>query len=295
MDVFFIGSVKFSSEMLKSLLLVPHINIVGLATKSKSSFNSDHCDLSDIAMEAGIPFKYVGDINAPQIINWISNLKPHVIFCLGWSSLLSKELINVPTFGTIGYHPAELPNNKGRHPLIWALVLGLECTASTFFLIDEGADSGDIINQIRVKIDFEDTASSLYSKVVQTAKLQLNQIVSDLTNDSINRISQKESTGNHWRKRSKIDGRIDWRMKSNDIYNLIRALGHPYPGAHFDYLGQEIKVWKSLPYMEELPLNIEPGKVLKFNNGEIIVKTGDGAIILLEHEFANNSIGTYLI
>jgi methionyl-tRNA formyltransferase len=294
MRAFFIGTVEFSRQMLNRMLANPQVEIVGLATKSNSSFNSDHSDLSDIAIENGIPFKYVRDINAPHIVNWITHLRPHVIFCLGWSSLITKELIAVPTFGVIGYHPAELPNNKGRHPQIWAMVLGLEYTASTFFLIDEGADSGDIINQTRVKIDFEDTAGSLYSKLVHTARLQLNQIVSDLTNSSINRISQKESTGNHWRKRSKMDGRIDWRMRSNDIYNLVRALGHPYIGAHFDYQGNEIKVWKcAIPQIDNLQ-NLEPGKVHKIEDQSIFVKTGDGFIQLIEHELDVKEIQAYL-
>lgn len=295
MRFFFIGSVVFSREMLETVLNFSNADIVGIATKSSSKFNSDHSDLSDLAIKHNIPYKFVRDINAVHIANWIESLKPDVIFCLGWSSLIKENILNIPKKGVIGYHPAELPNNKGRHPQIWAMVLGLEYTASTFFLIDERADTGDIICQTRVKIDFEDTAFSLYSKLIQTAKLQLKQILLDIINNSINRIPQNESAGNYWRKRSKLDGRIDWRMRTNDIYNLVRALGHPYPGAHFDYMGQEIKVWKCLPYFEELPANIEPGKVLESGNGHIVVKTCDGAIVLLEHELANNLIGLYLI
>jgi methionyl-tRNA formyltransferase len=295
MRVFFIGSVVFSREMLETVLNFSNLDVVGIATKLSSNFNSDHSDLSDLAIKHNIPYKYVRDINAVHIADWIESLKPDVIFCLGWSSLIKENILNIPKKGVIGYHPAELPNNKGRHPQIWAMVLGLEYTASTFFFIDERADSGDVICQTRVKIDFEDTAFSLYSKLIHTARLQLKQILLDLINNSINRIPQNESVGNHWRKRSKLDGRIDWRMRTNDIYNLVRALGDPYPGAHFDYLGQEIKVWKCLPYTEEVPVNIEPGKVVEFSNGQIIVKTCDGAIVLLDHELTNNLNDLYLI
>lgn len=295
MRAFFVGTVEFSRQMLTFLLTIPQIEIIGLATKSKSSFNSDHSDLSDIAIENKIPYKYVKDINAPHIIDWIKTLKPEIIFCLGWSALISKNLISVPNLGIIGYHPAELPYNKGRHPQIWAMVLGLEYTASTFFFIDESADSGDIINQTKIKIEFEDSAYDLYKKLIETAKNQLVQIVLDLNSNSIKRISQKENSGNNWRKRSKIDGRIDWRMRTIDIYNLVRALSYPYPGAHFDYLDQEIKVWKCLPYNGSISGNIEPGKVLSFENNEIIVKTGDGAIVLIQHELKVNQIAPYLL
>ncbi len=295
MKAFFIGTVQFSREMLESLLNIPQLEIVGLATKSSSSFNSDHTDLSDLAIKNGFPFKYVKDINAPHIVDWIKQLQPDVIFCLGWSSLIAKELISIPTFGVIGYHPAELPNNKGRHPQIWAMVLGLQYTGSTFFFMDEGADSGDIVNQVKVKIEFDDTAKSLYDKLILTAKIQLGEIVKDLVNQTIVRFSQKNEIGNHWRKRSKADGRIDWRMRTIDIFNLVRALSHPYPGAHFDYLGQEIKVWQCIPYTEFVAENLEPGKVLGFNNGEIIVKTADGAIVLKNHELIVEKIEPYLL
>jgi methionyl-tRNA formyltransferase len=295
MKVFFIGTVQFSREMLESLLNNPELEIVGLATKSSSSFNSDHTDLSDLAIKNAFPFKYVKDINAPHIVDWIKHLKPDIIFCLGWSSLIAKELISVPTFGIIGYHPAELPNNKGRHPQIWAMVLGLQYTGSTFFFMDEGADSGDIVNQAKVKIEFDDTAKSLYDKLILTAKNQLGEIVKDLLNNTIVRLSQKKEIGNYWRKRSKIDGRIDWRMRTIDIYNLVRALSHPYPGAHFEYLGQEIKVWQCIPFNEFVAENLEPGKVLGFNDGEIIIKTADGAIILKNHELIVEQIEPYLL
>ena len=68
--------------------------------------------------------------------------------------------------GVIGYHPAALPKNRGRHPLIWALVLGLKKTASSFFIMDERADSGDVISQEEIIINDDDDASSLYAKMI---------------------------------------------------------------------------------------------------------------------------------
>jgi methionyl-tRNA formyltransferase len=296
MKVFFIGSVVFSREMLETMLGFSKVDIVGIATKSSSSFNSDHSDLSDLAVKYNIPYKYVRDINAPQIIDWIESLRSDVIFCLGWSSLIKENILNIPKKGVIGYHPAELPHNKGRHPQIWAMVLGLEKTASTFFLMDQGADTGEIISQSEIKIEFEDNAKSVYDKLIKTAKVQLLELLIKLNNDSLIKISQDKNAGNHWRKRSKEDGRIDWRMRTIDIYNLVRALSFPFPGAHFDYQGNEVKVWECRPYEQDVPKNYEPGKILGNENGEIIVKTGDGAIVLLNLELhALDQKESYLI
>jgi methionyl-tRNA formyltransferase len=284
MRAFFIGAVVFSREMLETILGFNIVEVVGIATKSSSPFNSDHSDLADLAVKHNIPYQYVRDINAPHMVDWIESLRPDVIFCLGWSFLMKEHILNVPKKGVVGYHPAELPHNKGRHPQIWAMVLGLEYTASTFFLMDQGADTGDIISQSKIKIEFEDNAKSVYEKLIKTAKIQLIEILIKLNYDSLTKIPQDKNIGNHWRKRSKEDGRIDWRMRTIDIYNLVRALSFPYPGAHFDFHGNEVKVWQCIPYEHDVPKNYEPGKILGNENGEIIVKTGDSAIILMNHE-----------
>ena len=94
----------------------------------------------------------LGTLIAKANNKWIQDLNPDLIFCLGWSSLLKRSTLDIPKFGVIGYHPSLLPKNKGRHPIIWALALGLKETGSTFFLMNEGVDTGKIINQKRLKL-----------------------------------------------------------------------------------------------------------------------------------------------
>lgn len=285
MNVFFIGTVHFSRKMLEVLIQMEEIKIVGIATKSKSELNSDHTDLSDIAGAMKIPFKYVRDINAPHILKWIHSLNPEIVFCFGWSFLIKNELIKLAENGVIGYHPSKLPQNRGRHPLIWALVLGLEETASTFFRMDESADSGDICSQKLVKITKKDTAKDLYNKMIKIAEQQLYEFVPKLKNDTINWKKQNNTEANTWRKRAKADGEIDFRMTSSSIYNLVRALTRPYIGAHLKFGDEEIKVW-SCEIGPNYSLNIEPGKILKVRQDKrILVKSGDSSVWLKEHEF----------
>ena len=132
MKILFIGTVEFSYRALKKLVEL-NADIVGICTKDKSNFNSDFADLTPICNKNKIPLKYIDDINSIENINWIKSLNPDVIFCFGWSSLIKKELLNLTKLGIVGYHPASLPENRGRHPIIWALTLGLKKSASTFF------------------------------------------------------------------------------------------------------------------------------------------------------------------
>ncbi|MCE2613624.1 formyl transferase [Flavobacteriaceae bacterium D16] len=283
MRIFFIGTVEFSKRTLNKIVDLKG-NIVGVATKSKSGFNADFSDLTPICEANGIPFKYVKDINAPHIIDWIQTLQPDIIFCFGWSSLLKKDLLTLAPKGVIGYHPAALPSNRGRHPIIWALVLGLQETASTFFFMGEGADDGDILSQEKVEISKADDASSLYEKLTTSALNQIAVFLDQLASDTYMRLQQDHSKANSWRKRSRKDGEIDFRMSSQAIYNLVRGLTRPYVGAHIDKEEEEIKVWK-VEIGKTYNTNIEPGKVLNVKNNQIEVKTGDGSIWLVEHEF----------
>lgn len=293
MKILFVGTVEFSYKALEKLIELK-AEVVGVCTKEKSYFNSDFSDLTPLCQENKIPYKFVDDINSKENIEWINTLNPDIIFCFGWSNLIKKELLNLPIMGVIGYHPASLPQNRGRHPLIWALVLGLNQSASTFFFMQEGADDGDILSQEEFEILYEDDAKSLYNKVSNIALNQIEEFLPKLQNNSFQRIKQNHDKANIWRKRGKADGKIDFRMTSNAIYNLVRALTKPYVGAHIEYKGREISIWK----VEEINFdknNIEFGKILENDGKTIIVKTYDKAIRILEHEFEDlPKVGEYL-
>jgi methionyl-tRNA formyltransferase len=130
MRVIFIGAVQFSKYALERLLAT-NAQIVGVCTLQNSKFNADHEDLSSVCNTYGIPWRYTEDINSAESISWISGKAPDVIFCFGWSRLLKQDLLRLAPLGIVGFHPAALPANRGRHPLIWALVLGLKKTATT--------------------------------------------------------------------------------------------------------------------------------------------------------------------
>ena len=293
MKIMFIGTVEFSYKALKKLIEL-NAEIVGVCTKKKSDFNSDFKDLTPLCKKVDIPFKYVDDINSIENIDWIRSLSPDIIFCFGWSNLIKKDLLTLPKMGIVGYHPALLPKNRGRHPLIWALVLGLSDSGSTFFFMTEGADDGDILSQEKVKILYEDNAKSLYDKVSNIALRQIEDFLPKLQNNSFKTIKQNNDLANVWRKRGKVDGKIDFRMTSRAIYNLVRALTKPYIGAHVEYNEQDISIWN----VEEVEFdqnNIEFGKVLENDGKSIVVKTYDKAIKIIDHGFKElPKVGEYL-
>lgn len=296
MRIAYIGSVIFSAKALEKLISIK-ADVVGVVTKNESAFNSDFFDLSTIAQSNEIPYHYTSNINSPETVNWIKELNPDVVFCFGWSNLIKKEVLDISRLGVIGYHPTLLPYNKGRHPLIWAKVLGLQKSGSTFFFMDEGADTGDILSQKEFVINFEDDANVLYNRLIENALVQIEDFCSELETGNYTRIQQDTTKGNSWRKRGKKDGIIDFRMSSSVICNLTRALTKPYVGAHIEYNGTDIKIWGvEVSEYDSTNDNIEPGKVLSILENKIEVKTGDSAIWLVNHEFKElPQVGTYII
>lgn len=282
MRIVFIGSVKFSEDALKQLVEMS-ANIVGVCTKEESVFNADHVNLRSFCELNEIPWIYSDNINSDHTSSWIRTLNPDVIFCFGWSEIIKDELLGIPPMGVIGFHPTALPKNRGRHPLVWSLVLGLKETASTFFFMDLGADSGDIISQVEIQIGPEDNANDLYKKVTEVAKKQILEFVPKLALGTVERQKQNNALANVWRKRGITDGLIDWRMSAEAIHNLVRGLSKPYVGAHLIFKGSEIKVWKTTIWTES-PANIEPGKILLISEAGTVVKCGTGAICLTQTE-----------
>ncbi len=293
MKIVFIGAVQFSLESLNHLVNLD-AEVVGVCTLEHSEINSDHVDLMDFCVLNEIPCVYINDINSIESITWIKEKSPDIIFCFGWSKLIKRELLRLAPLGIIGFHPAALPANKGRHPIVWALVLGLEKTASTFFLMDDSVDGGDIISQEELLIESDDDANTLYEKIVSVALIQISNFLPEITKGVLKRIKQDENHSNIWRKRGVQDGRIDWRMSALSIHNLVRGLTKPYVGAHFLLNGKEIKVWKTSPIFD-VPNNIEPGKVMLHLGEDIVIKCGEGAISLTIAEVnLKDHIGSYL-
>lgn len=294
LKIILIGCVK-SSELFLNKLIEIKVDIVGVVTKKESKINSDFVDLSVICREHSIDYFYVENINSEASKDYLYSKKPDLVLCLGWSQLVDQEILAIPQMGCVGFHPAELPHNRGRHPLIWSLVLGLERTASTLFLMDATADTGNILSQEYVDIEYEDDAATLYDKVMKIAVDQLERLLEDFSSYSVHKLQQSVEAGNEWRKRGKEDGRIDWRMSSRGIYNLVRGLTKPYVGAHFVYQNQDYKVWKVKEIVTEEYRNIEPGKIIQVvTKNHFIVKTGENLIEVLMCDDIELKGGEYL-
>lgn len=298
MKIGFIGCVESSYKALETLLSLKSegIEVVAVVTKPKSTVNSDFVDLTPLCKENDIPFHYEVLKDKKDSLTFLAQYKLDVIYCFGWSYLLDTEMLQLAPYGAIGYHPAPLPKARGRHPIIWALALGLHKTASTFFLMDEGADSGAILSQKAVDIETEDNARSLYNKLLGIASDQILDFSRALAKGEAVFHPQDNSQATYWRKRSRKDGLIDWRMQADSIHNLVRALVPPYPGAEYIYDETSHIVTKTSLINEGFSKLIEPGCILQVDENRFLIKCGGtSALWVYEQQIAKSiKIGDYL-
>jgi methionyl-tRNA formyltransferase len=287
--IVFIGSVVFSKTCLEEVIRNGG-NVIAVFTikRDPTKFSYDFSDLADIAKEQKIPLFYFKKINDTSTIAQLRQLKPDVIFAFGISQIISSEILHIPPRGCIGAHPTLLPKHRGRHPIIWALVNGLTESGLTFFYMDNGADSGDILWQQSFAIHIKDDAYSLYCKIEEAARKAIGEFLPQLQEGKASRIPQDHSKASYWRKRSEEDGQIRWNTSSMQIYNLVRGLTHPYPGAHTFLQDEKITIWKSRLLEENKKEPIFPGQILVSNPDSFIVGTGDGYLEVLEWSYINN-------
>ena len=288
MRIVFIGAVRFSRHALAETIAAGGdvVAVLTLAAEDATA-SSDYTDLAPLAESHGIPVHRVKGTNSAETIALVRSLRPEVIFVFGWSRLLAAEMLSIPELGCLGVHPALLPKHRGRHPLIWALVEGMEESGLTFFFLDEGADSGDIIWQKPFPIDIEDDAGVLYAKIEALATEAIHEFVPQLADGTAKRVSQDHSKATYWRKRGQEDGVIDWSAPAMTTYNLIRALARPYAGANTYFRGEKVTVWRATPPQagNKTLEDRVPGMIVALDDQGLTVATEDGDLTLVEIEY----------
>ena len=251
-------------------------------------------DLSVFMSEKGLDYLEVEDINAPENIAILEAYSPDVIFS-GWPKILKQPIFSVPRFCIIGSHPTALPFNRGRHPLHWEIVLGFSESKLSFFRMDEGVDSGRILLQLPYEIRPEDTIADLVIRVNPVAysgSCQLGQRLA--TADVPEGIEQDHNKANYWRKRTRHDVTIDFRMSAEHIVRTVRSFTLPYPCAMLLFDQYVLHVFEatitSKVFSSEELQRIEPGKIIHADSHRIRVKAIDRIVDLTCQERLPNSL-----
>ena len=255
---------------------------------------SGQCAFDEVAEGHGAVLIETADINDEATLEAIRACDPELVFVVGWSQLVRSPLIALAHEGVFGMHPTLLPRHRGRAAIPWAILSGLARTGVTLFeIVDETADSGAIVGQAVVDIGPDDTAATLFERILGAHVALVREFVPQLLVQSAPRAPQDPTRASSWPRRKPSDGIIDWETRAPYLYDWVRALTRPYPGA-FTFLGDEkVVVWRARPV--ELDEAAPAGTIVARGPEGPVVACGEGALLLEEVESERElSVGTRL-
>ena len=242
----------------------------------------------DLATKYNIPFYFAKSysLKTAEDVDFFEKNNFDILIQGGWQRLFPDNVLNSLKYGAIGVHGSSefLPKGRGRSPINWSLIEGKSRFILHFFLMRPGVDDGDIIFYEIFDINTWDTCKTIYYKVsILTARFYLEKLISFISNQLV--LCPQLGEPSYYLKRTESDGLINWNQDLISIYNLIRGVTRPYPGA-FSYLnGFKIKVWKAQPFDTRIDTpNEVNGEICFVFDTDIVVKTNGGLLLITDYE-----------
>jgi methionyl-tRNA formyltransferase len=239
---------------------------------------------AQLAALHGVPV-HAGDRVDAGSTATIAALKPAVIYSFSYRHLIPESVLALAPLGAFNLHPALLPAYRGRAPVNWMLVNGEREAGVTLHYMVARADAGDIVATRAVAIEDSDTALTLYRKLVPLGVELITEMHPKIVAGVAPRRKMDISKGSYFGRRKPEDGRIDWRWPARRIFNLVRAVTHPYPGAFCFVGGRKLMVWETKIGAETGSLG-EPGRVVRETaDGALEIAAGEGIVVLKIAQF----------
>jgi methionyl-tRNA formyltransferase len=285
MNIIFFGSCEFSVPSLKSILAAGykvscvvtqpdrpkgrHLRIEGTAVK-------------ETATALGLKVYQPEKINTPEAVKFLKDLKPDLFVVIAYGQILSGQILDIPRIFALNSHASLLPSLRGAAPINWAIIKGARNTGVTIIKMTEQMDAGPIISSSEACVDSDDTAIEL---TVKLQDISARLIVDTLRQINGNNYKLVEQDGvvSYAPKLKKEDGLINWKLKTEDIYNLVRGC-LPWPVAYTYYQGKILKVYKASipPESQELSKPIQPGMIKEINPSAVRIACANGILEIRE-------------
>jgi len=238
---------------------------------------------AELAAQHGVPTHF--DESAEEAGAKISGLQPAVIYSFYYRHLIPEQVLELAPLGAFNMHGSLLPAYRGRAPVNWMLVNGEREAGVTLHHMVARADAGDIVGQRAVAIDDSDNALTLYRKLVPLGVELIDELHPLIVAGTAPRHKMDISKGSYFGRRKPEDGRIDWRWPARRIFNIVRAVTHPYPGAFCFVGGRKLLVWETKIGAETGKCG-EPGRMIRETaDGSVEIAAGDGSVIVKIAQF----------
>lgn len=250
--------------------------------------NNFYGSVAQLCARNGIPVHAPEDANHPLWIERIAKLNPEYIFSFYYRNLLSEPLLATARKGAFNLHGSLLPKYRGRAPANWVLVNGETETGVTLHRMVKRADAGAILAQQKVTIERTDTGLSLHAKLRDTATALLRDALPQLAQGKLSETAQDESKATYFGRRTAADGKLDWKKPAEQLFNLVRAVTQPYPGAFCAVGEHKLIVWQA--DVVKGNEGLAPGRVISVN--PLRIACGEDSLVVKFGQ--RNENGLYL-
>jgi methionyl-tRNA formyltransferase len=273
-----LSSGKLGLQCLKYLHLIQKINFV--FTDKKSEEIISFCNDNNMPL-------FIGNPRNNKSSDFLSNFDTDVILSLNYLFIVENDVISHANKYAINLHGSCLPKYRGRTPHVWAIINNEKETGITAHKLTEGCDEGDIVYQEKIAINGDITGAELLAIYNERYIIIIQELINRIENKTINFIPQDETKATLYGKRTPDDGQINWDWQKERIHNWVRAQAKPYPGAFTYYKNKKVIIHK-IQYSDFGYNDTDPNGVVLATENDIIIKTQNGAISLLDYDFASN-------
>ncbi len=238
-----------------------------------------YCEQQNLPVFAGNP-------RNGKAFSWLDEQRIEFenLLSINYLFILEPDVLNKATGYAVNFHGSLLPKYRGRTPHVWAIINGEKETGVTAHLMNANCDDGDIVRQVVVPIDEEDTGAIILEKYKALYPDLVLQVVKDIESGNVSCRKQDISKATYFGKRSPGDGEINWSWQKERIRNWVRAQANPYPGA-FTFLNDDKIIINKIEYSDlGYQDTMDNGLVVAVIDGTPYVKTQNGVVKLLDFQ-----------
>lgn len=283
MRVVFMGTPDFAVGTLEEIVKAGH-EVKGVVTQPDKPKGRGKTlmptPVKEAALKYEIPVFQPKKVREAEFVETLKELAPEVIVVAAFGQIITKEILEMPKYGCINVHASLLPAYRGAAPIQWAVINGDKESGVTIMQMDEGLDTGDMIEKVVVPLEKDETGGSLFDKLSMAGAKLCVEVLQKLEDGTAVREKQpKESTTSYASMIDKKMGNIDWTKSAKEIEQLIRGL-NPWPSAYTKLQGKTLKIWSAQVRGETSEK--QPGQLVKVEKDALLVQTGNGILAVKE-------------
>ena len=271
MRIILVGQGPFGEKALEALIQRGE-NVVGIFCPPDKRGEA----MKGLSQRAGIDLFQPNQMKDPQVYEDYIGLSPDLTILAFVTDIIPERLLDIPSMGTICYHPSLLPRHRGASGINWAVIQGDTHTGLTILWTDKGIDTGPILLQKEIDIGPDDTTGSLYfDKLFPLGIRAIVEAIDLIKGGKAPRIPQDDSVATYEPPCDDKVASIDWTKPAQEIYNLIRGCD-PQPGAYSTFKGERVRFYKAKLLSSEGAKS--SGEVTNINKGEVMISLNGGAV-----------------